>query len=309
MLHVYLLLMPSTKAAAFSPCNITGFFQIHTSNRRLEKIGSTGAGIALEDGVLTHVSVERVSKPKIMVSFNGRPLQRPIVSRSVVKEYLAHSFGPLAVRVSHESRLPIGCGYGTSGAGALGLSLCMNESMGSPLTRLEAARVAHEAEVRCKTGLGTVTAAFHGGFLARVKAGAPGVSQVQKLPFSKSDRVISASYGPISTSRFLSRRDLVEDVNSCGKSLVARLLKRPRLDVFLEISRGFADCLKVMTPRLSRFLKVMDQAGISASMMMIGESAFTIAHRDTVRSVAAIVKKVGLAPVTSKISFQGAHLV
>ncbi len=301
--------MPSTKAAAFSPCHITGFFQVHTSNKRLEKVGSTGAGISLEDGVLTKVSIERASKPKIMVSFNGRPLRSPIVSRSVVKEYLQHSFGPLAVRVSHESRLPIGCGYGTSGAGALGLSLCMNESMGNPLTHMEAARVAHEVEVRCKTGLGTVTATFHGGFLARVKPGAPGVSRVLKLPFSKSDRVVSASYGPISTSRFLSRRDLVEEVNSCGRNLVARLLKRPRFDVFLGISRGFVVCLNVMTPRLTRLVNLMDQAGISASMMMIGESAFTIAHSDTVRNIATAVKKVGLVPVASKISFQGAHLV
>lgn len=272
-------------------------------------VGSTGAGVTLEHGVVTEVSIRKSRRIRTKVAFNGRPLRNPVVSQSVVREYLDNEPSPAEVHVSHQSVLPLGRGYGTSGAGALGLSLSLNEALGEPLTKLEAAGVAHKAEVECKTGLGTVTAAFHGGFLARLKPGAPGAGEVRKLPVSKNDRVVSASFGAIPTSRILARTDLRARINSCGKTLVARLLRQPRLDVFVEISRGFADCLNLMSPRLHRFMKFMDREEIRVSMMMIGDAAFTVVHRDSVRSVSETIRSTGLVPLTTKIAVRGAHLL
>ena len=301
--------MHSSTAVAYSPCQVTGFFRVHLGRKDVAMVGSTGAGVTLEHGVVTEVFIRGSRRTRTKVSFNGRPLRNPVVSQSVVREYLDNEPSPLEVHVSHRSVLPIGRGYGTSGAGALGLSLSLNEALGKPLTKLEAAGVAHKAEVECKTGLGTVTAAFHGGFLARLKPGAPGRGEVRKLPVSKNDRVVSVSFGPIPTSRVLSRTDLTARINSCGKTLVARLLGQPRLDVFVEISRGFADCLNLVSPRLRRFMKFMDREEIRASMMMIGDAAFTVVHRDNVRSVSETVRRTGLVPLTSKIAVRGAHLL
>lgn len=272
-------------------------------------MGSTGAGVTLEQGVLTEVLVRRSPRVKIAVSLNGRPLRNPVVSESVVREFLRRESGPVAVRVSHRSTLPVGTGYGTSGAGALGLSLSLNEALGRPLTKLEAAGVAHVSEVRCKTGLGTVTSAFHGGFLVRLKPGAPGTSQVQKLPFSKTDRILSTSYGPIPTSRVLSRSNLIARVNACGRTLVAKLIKNPRLETFVSISRGFADCLNLMSPRLRKLVRVMERSGIPTSMMMIGDAAFAVVRRDDVRTVSKMVEKLGGIPLTSKIAPRGAYVL
>lgn len=301
--------MASSQAAAFSPCHITGFFQAHLGQKDLAKVGSTGAGVTIEQGVLTEVSIRRSPRAKITVSFNGRPLRNPVVSESVVRQFLRSESGGMKVQVSHQSTLPIGTGYGTSGAGALGLSLALNEALGRPITSLEAAGVAHKSEVICRTGLGTVTSEFHGGFLVRMKPGAPGTSQVCKFPFSKSARILSTSYGPIATSRILSQSDLIARVNSCGKTLVARLMKKPRLEAFVGISRIFADCLNMMSPKLRQFVKFMDRAGIMTSMMMIGNAAFTVVPSDDVRAVSMVVRKLGRVPLTSKISLGGAHLL
>jgi pantoate kinase len=301
--------MSSTHAVAYSPCQITGFFRVHLRQGDAAKSGSTGAGVALEHGVTTEVSIRESSRIRVKVSYNGKPLWNPVVSRSVVHEYLGGEPNPLEVSVSHHSLLPIGRGYGTSGAGALGLSLSLNEALGNPLSNLEAAGVAHRAEVERRTGLGTVTGAFHGGFLARLKPGTPGAGEVRRLPVSKNDRVVSASLGPIPTTRILSQTELVRRINSCGKSLVAKLLQRPSLDRFLEISRSFAECLNLMSPRVRRIVKVTDREGVCASMMMIGDAAFTVVNKDRVRSVSRIVGRLGLVPLTSKITPRGAHLL
>ena len=86
------------------------------------------------------------------------------------------------VDISHASKFPMGRGYGTSGAGALGLSLALNEVMGLSLADIEAAQIAHLSEIACKTGLGTVLSAFSGGMTLRTKPGAPGVGRTFDIP-------------------------------------------------------------------------------------------------------------------------------
>lgn len=299
--------MLPAQTTCYSPCHITGFFSIHDQQQDPARAGSTGAGVSLERGVITTVSVRKAVRKSIKVEFNGRPLRNPTVSEYVVQQYLRRE--TREVKVSHRSRLPVGAGYGTSGAGALGLSLALNEALGNPVTELEAARTAHGAEVKCKTGLGTVTSVFQGGFVVRLKPGAPGVGKVRRLAFSRFDRVVSASFGPIYTPGILARPSLRARVNVCGKDLVGRLLRQPRTETFVSFSRFFADCLNLMSPRLRRLLKMMDDAGISSSMVMIGEGAFSVVHKDRAPAAAQLMRGAGLVPTLSKISLKGAHLL
>ena len=65
--------------------------------------------------------------------------------------------------VEHHVEVPLGAGFGTSGAAALSLALALNEALSLGLSKIEAAQLAHVAEVECKTGLGTVIAETFGG--------------------------------------------------------------------------------------------------------------------------------------------------
>ncbi|OLD14808.1 MAG: hypothetical protein AUI50_05145 [Crenarchaeota archaeon 13_1_40CM_2_52_14] len=291
---------------SFSPCQITGFFSIHDTLSDPLKIGSTGAGMSLQQGVTTSVRIKRASQSKIAISFNGKPLANPLVSRTVVREHLERSSETLRVNVSHRGSLPMGCGYGTSGAGALSLSLALNQALGSHLSKIEAAQIAHKAEVKHKTGLGTVTSAFYGGLVIRTRAGAPGIAEVKKVNPSSSLRVVSGAFGPISTSGVLTNSGLRKRINSCGRGLVPLQVKSPETKTLLRLSKRFADCLGLFSPRLRGALAKMERKQIVSSMMMIGESLFTVVQRDLVSEAKASIKSAGLIPVVSKISRQGA---
>jgi pantoate kinase len=270
------------------------------------KIGSTGAGVNLLQGVTTSVRISRAARTKLAISFNGKPLAHPVVSRAVVEEHLERSSKTLQVSVHHKGTLPMGCGYGTSGAGALSLSLALNQALGSQLSNIEAAQIAHKAEVKYKTGLGTVTSAFYGGLVIRTRAGAPGIAEVKKIIPPSSLRVVSAAFGPISTASILSDNSLKKRINLCGKGLVSLQVRNPEANTFIRLSRRFADCLGIFSPRLREAIARMQRRHVMSSMMMIGESLFTVVRRDLVPEARATIKSAGLTPVVSKISRHGA---
>ena len=298
----------TTIGNAFSPCQITGFFRIHDAANNPFKIGSTGAGINLGHGVTTSVRIRQSSRRNFKILFNGKPLLRPLVSLAVIREYLNES-SRAQVTVAHESELPMGCGYGTSGAGALSLSLAINQALGSNLPQIAAAQIAHKAEVRNKTGLGTVTSAFFGGLLLRTKPGAPGFAEFIKITPPPFLRVVSGTFGPISTRSVLSSSSLRTRVNQCGKELVSLHLRNPETATFLRLSRRFADCLGMISPRLLQAMSMMQSRRIVSSMMMIGESMFTVVGRDLVSEARAALREGGLTPIVSRISERGAFVL
>jgi len=291
---------------SFSPCQITGFFRIHDTSGDPLRIGSTGAGVNLQLGVTTSVRIRRASRTKLVISFNGKPLAHPVVSRTVAQELLKRSSEALRVTIAHRSILPMGCGYGTSGAGALSLSLALNEALGSNFSHIEAAQIAHKAEVKYRTGLGTVTSAFYGGLVIRTRPGAPGFAEVKKIIPPSSLRVVSGAFGPISTAGVLSNSGLKRRINLCGRGLVSLQVKGPETNTFIGLSRRFADCLGILSLRLRETISIMQRRRITSSMMMIGESLFTVVRRELVSEAKSTIKSVGLTPIVSKIAEHGA---
>jgi len=75
-------------ATAYSPCNITGFFQIHDKASDPLQVGSTGAGVALAKGVNTKLSVKKAQASRVDATFNGKRLPRRSVSARVATRYI-----------------------------------------------------------------------------------------------------------------------------------------------------------------------------------------------------------------------------
>ena len=299
----------TSQASAFSPCNITGFFRIHDSFHDPLRVGSTGAAVALANGVTTRVSLRRTRHPSIVSRFNGQRLDGKAVSNEVARIYSELDERLWQVEISHECRFPPGRGYGTSGAGALGLSLALNEAMGLSLSMLEAAQIAHLCEVECKTGLGTVASVFSGGLTVRRAPGAPEIGQVRKLTLPSSLRIVSATFGPISTRRVLADHNLKKTINNCGRALIERFLQDVSYSNFMSISRKFSNCVGLMSSRLRRAMNTLDSSGFSCSMMMLGESLFCLLPREDVSPVEEIFRSNELTPATSKVARSGARLI
>jgi pantoate kinase len=298
-----------TNIATFSPCNITGFFRIYSDFSDPIQAGSTGASVAISKGVTTRVTAKRARRSTFSINFNGQPLTKNSVSAHVVRKCIELEGNSWSIEVDHRSQLPIGCGYGTSGAGALSLSLALNESLGLSLSRVEAAQIAHISEVVSKTGLGTVTSVFSGGFVLRTAPGAPGVGKTTKISVPRTLRLVTATFGPISTRRVLGNDPLKDRVNRCGKELVERFDTDHLQTSFMELSRKFSECLSLMSQRLKWLVGRLDSAGFKSSMVMLGESLFCMSTQEEAGEISTIVRSAGIVPIVTAISASGARLL
>ncbi len=298
---------------AFSPCHITGFFQIFDQPPCILDVGSRGAGVSLSLGVMTAVKTERAQKTKMAITINGAISDSADVSAHVINTFLSKSKRSEAFRISveHHVGMPIGAGFGTSGAAALSLALALNEALDLGLSKIEAAQVAHSADAECMTGLGTVIAETFGGMEIRVKPGAPGVGQVEQIAVPKDTKICCLSFGPLSTKRLLADPETRRRINEFGGKLVNELMEAPGLSNFLRLSRQFTEHVNLASDKVKRVFAKADDEGIMCSMPMFGESVFTIVDPERLEDVmgAYHASDTDGNIITSNVDFEGARIL
>jgi len=296
-------------ASAFSPGHLTGFFQICDEPADPLLKGARGAGFSITLGVHTKVTVEPAERNSVVIIINGEITKEAIVSENVAKKMLSALGRPYSVRVEHEVQTPIGAGFGSSGGGALSLALALNEALGLGLSRVEAARVAHVAEIECRTGLGTVLAELTGGFGVLVKPGAPGIGETVK--FRHRDlSAVCLPFGPIPTKEALANPELRRRINEMGGSFVDELRQNGSPERFMQLSRRFAEHVGLITPRLRTVLEKTDAAGFPCTMAMFGEVVFSLVESDQVESLVGVLRAAapGRKVLVADIDERGARL-
>jgi pantoate kinase len=300
------------EAKAFSPGHITGFFQIcDQPNDPLLK-GSRGAGVSITRGVTTKVWVEKSANTSVKIMINGGVTNSALVSEHVVNAFLSQVQECYEVLVEHDVEVPIGCGFGSSGAGALSLALALNKVLNLNLSRLEAAQIAHIAEVECKTGLGTVIAETFGGFEIRVKPGGPSVGDIKPIPNNDDYVVAYLNFGSVSTREILTDEVFRRRINEYGGKLINELVRHPTIHNFIDFSRKFAEHVGLISKRLRAVFEETDSAGLKCSMAMLGDTVFSVVKRDRVEEIHEIFNKHALSKlnvIIAEIDFQGARLL
>jgi len=301
------------EARAFSPCHITGFFQILDQPANSLYAGSRGAGVSLSRGVETIVKVKKALKSSLQVRINGFASNSAEVPKHVVDAFLSRfkEMENSEITVEHHTEVPIGAGFGTSGAAALSLALALNSAFGLDMSEIEAAQLAHIAEVECKTGLGTVIAETFGGVEIRVKPGAPGIGEIKHVPVPKGYALACLTFGSLSTRKFLTDEEIRKRINEVGGKLVDKLMEEPSVTNFLKFSRQFAGHVGLMTEKVRRVLNAADDAGFVCSMPMFGESVFTLIEREALEELLKIFRKYcsNERIIVSEIDFKGARLL
>jgi len=299
-------------AKAFSPCHITGFFQIFDELKNPLRVGSRGAGVSLKQGVETIVKAEEATASTFQISINGAISDSAEVSTHLLNMFLSRfkEMRNFKILVDHYVSVPVGAGFGTSGAAALSLALALNEVFGLGMSKIEAAQLAHIAEVECKTGLGTVIAETFGGVEIRVKHGAPGIGEIAHVAVPKSSVVVCLVFGPLSTRRLLTDNKIRKRINKFGGELVDKIIEAPTISSFLEFSRSFADYIELANDDVRKILKAADNAGFVASMPMFGSAVFTICERDSVEDILNFFcRYAGQGRIViSEIDFEGARV-
>lgn len=305
-------------AKAFSPAGISSFFEIcdRTSNGKpiadLELVGSRGGGFGIQKGVLTEVSVSEAKTNCIRVFINGKLAPEAETTRTVSQTLLNKADKPFDVVVNHKVEVPIGAGFGSSAAGALTAGLALSEALDLPLTYNQIGRIAHVAEIQCKTGLGTVGPLMLGGCALTVEPGAPGISVIDRIPISDKYQIVTGVFGSTPTKQVLTSAEKRRDVNRYGRKTLEAILAEPSVENFMACCLDFAEKAGFMTPRVRQLVTLAEKAGaVGAAQNMVGEAVHALALEENAGNIAEVFKQVlpNEKILTAKIDFQGARLV
>ncbi len=292
------------QAVAFCPGHITGFFKAELDQKRPELQGSLGAGFCIKEGVTTSVKVTPSDKPHFKIKVTGYQTDNTQVSEFVINEFFKLAKESYFIDVEHHIAIPVGYGLGSSGAVALSLAFALNKAMGTNLSRTQVGQMAHDAEIYCKTGLGTVLSSYYGGFEIRTKQGAPGIGSLKKVHNNSS--AIMICFSPISTKEFMKTE--LSRLNGLGGRMVNKLLKSRDTMEFLDMSLEFAKYIRVITPKMDAVINDLHNNGIKCGVAMFGETVFTLVPKSKEDQVMKILKKYDGIVIQSKIDKSGARV-
>ena len=280
--------MPSLKGTvisrAFAPAHITGFFEIHPHDDP-RRMGSTGCGIVLDRGVETSVFTDE-SIDQTTVKLNGSIVKEGAIN--TVVEMLTDA----KVMVESTADIPVGCGFGASGAGALGAAYALNRALSLNLTAEQLTETAHVAEVKNGSGLGDVIAQSHGGIVIRTRAGAPPFGEINRIPASDY-KVLCIVLGEIPTKSVLEDARAVRQINSAGRGAMKALLKVPTIENFMKLSREFSIDTGLVSERALNIIENVESVDGMASQAMLGDTVFAIVTEESKIGVREVMEKVG----------------
>lgn len=278
----------------------------------LEHVGSRGGGFVIGKGIITEVSVEEAERSHIQVYMNGKLVPEAETTKTVATTMLQKVGEPYKVIVHHKVAVPIGAGFGTSAAGALSTALALSKALGINLTLFQAGKIAHAAEIKCRTGLGTVGPVALGGCVITIEPGAPGCAVIDRIPTTSDHRIVTGFCKPILTKGVLSSAEVRRTVNKYGRETVNRILANPSLENFMQTSKEFAVNAGFITLLTKKLISLAEKAeAIGATQNMVGEAVHALTTVDKVEGVVEAFRKVlpSRSILIAKIDVQGARLL
>jgi len=165
------------KAVAFAPGHISAFFEPIYQKQNAARSGSRGAGINISLGATSQVVINSSVNQTIDISINNKQTDA-LVSKLAIKHLIGDT--PISITINTKLDLPVGQGFGMSGAGALSSTIALAKLLHIP--KEEALKASHYAEVELHTGLGDILASSFGGIEIRREAGLPPWGMIEHIP-------------------------------------------------------------------------------------------------------------------------------
>lgn len=251
--------------SAFAPANLSTIFVI-CENKDPRKKGSLGIGCSLKQGVISKVSFSN----KNIIYFNNKKINFPTVL-SVIKKLTDKK-----IKVNLKSKLPLGAGFGLSGASALATSYALSKLLRLKISKRELAMVAHVAEVVNHTGLGDVGGQYNAkGFMMKIDH--RNVLSVIDLKI-KNIPLYYKYFSSISTKKIIGDNKYKNKINKAGIKALNKIkkLKKPSLERIIEISKEFAVNSNLLkNKRVIKTIKDIEKNNCKASMIMLGNAVFS----------------------------------
>ena len=252
--------MPSDRISLSVPTHVTGFFSVHRAENS-RATGSRGCGITLAN----RVDITVIDDQQGHTTLNETPLDVDAVE--VVREQVA-----TAVSVDASTDVPLGSGFGISGALALGTAFGANLLLNERRTANELIGIAHAADVTAGTGLGDVVAQAKGGIPIRIDPGGPAYGCVDAIPEHREIEYLS--FGPLSTSAIIGGD--TDYITQAGETALAEVRADPRIETFFSASRTFAEETGLLSDKLASVITAVESAGGVATMGMLGQTIIAL---------------------------------
>jgi len=255
---------------AFCPGHVTALFYAPEPGPSPEATGSRGAGLCVSLGARATVETEAGHVTEVAPMEGSRV---PPVMATALADYLQRSPGPVSLRVGLELELPVGQGFGMSGAmtfAALEAAEAELRLVGGDTDALLVH--AHAAEVEHRTGLGDVVAQARGGIDVRHRPGLPPVGEVDHF-HEEAELLLAWGESPLHTRSVLTDASARERLEAACLPELEGLAGEPDLDWLLKAGRAFAEGAGLFSDEVERMLDVCSAHG-RASQVMLGNSVF-----------------------------------
>ena len=284
------------------PHRISGFFEIVDKINGVkikdpERIGSRGAGFCVNAVGKTEIITQNLDSKNELeaeIYINGKKVNQEAETTyyiiDYIKKYIKKSY---KIRINHFFDLPVGCGYGASGSGALGTIYGLDYLLNLKLSYHEKGKIAHIAEVVNRTGLGTVCGQVNGGMGILKESGFPCVYERIKIP--QNLKIICGSFGIIHTKSILTDPILSLKIKEAGRKALKKLIKKPNIKTFIDTSIEFVKNTEILEIlELLKIKELMDSLNklniIGASMNQIGRSVYAICRKGNEKEVLDILE-------------------
>lgn len=239
---------------AHAPGSITGLFAPAPADGDEP---SRGASFAIEDGVVVDVT----PASETTVTVEGEPTPFEPVERVLTAL-------DVTATVDVMPEIPLGHGFGASGAATLATALAADATFDLETDRESLLQAAHRAEMAAGTGQGDVFIQDRGGLLWTANG------EVNRA--EPDDPVEYATAGGISTAEMLADESFMAAARQSGRAHLDRLESPPTLRALAERSRAYLDETGIGTAFVEREIEHVEAAGGVASMALFGETVFGV---------------------------------
>lgn len=223
--------------------------------------GAHGVSFATEDGVVADVS----PADGISVTLDGEPTDFEPV------ELACEALGVVA-RVDLTAEVPVGRGFGASGAATLATVLAARAEFGLGRDRDELVEVAARAEIEAGTGLGDVYVQDLGGLVWNVGEGRQRRAVTTPVEY--------ASFDAIATADVLGDEGAMDRVRAAADEAFAGFDPDAGLLELFERSWSFARATGLATDRVRAAVERVTDEGGAATMAMVGETVVVAGVED-----------------------------
>jgi pantoate kinase len=239
---------------AHAPGSVTTMF-------RPAEDASYGVSLATADG--TVATVEESSRTRI--SLDGEAAEMPPV------EIALRELG-VSAAVSLETELPIGSGFGISGASTLATVIAANAELELGHDREHLLDIAHRAEVEAGTGLGDVFVQDRGGLVWNVGDGIQSTELEATLQYT--------TFGGIETASVLGDDRTLGRVREAADAHLHEFDPGAGIAPLLDLSWAFADATGLPTDPVRETVESIQRESGSATMAMVGETVIATGGGD-----------------------------